>query len=106
MCPALGKGTDQVTVRVVLDGVFTRSIPTGAPVFHALSAPTDAEVADVLDQVYRRVRRLLRRRGRCVPKLSHGGPVVVMVVTGELATTRVVASDLIPKGAALTTTVK
>src|SRR2546425_11573975 len=49
---------------LVLDGVFTRSTPTGAPVFQALPAPTDAEVADVLDQVHRRVRRLLRRRGR------------------------------------------
>ena len=49
---------------IVLDGVFTRSTPTGAPVFQALPAPTDAEVADVLEQVHRRVRRLLRRRGR------------------------------------------
>jgi hypothetical protein len=39
-------------------------MPTGAPVFQALPAPTDAEVAEVLDQVHRRVRRLLRRRGR------------------------------------------
>ena len=49
---------------LVLDGVFARSTPTGAPVFQALPAPTDAEVAEVLDQVHRRVRRLLRRRGR------------------------------------------
>ena len=49
---------------LVLDGVFTRSAPTVAPVFHALTAPTDAEVAEVLDQIYSRVRRLLRRRGR------------------------------------------
>jgi hypothetical protein len=32
--------------------------------FHALTAPTDVEVAQVLNQVYRRVLRLLRRRGR------------------------------------------
>jgi hypothetical protein len=49
---------------LVLDGVFTRSQPTAAPVFHALPAPTDAEVADVLDHVYGRMRRRRRRRGR------------------------------------------
>jgi hypothetical protein len=49
---------------LVLDGVFTRARPTAAPVFQAQPAPTDAEVADVLDQVYRRVRRVLHRRGR------------------------------------------
>lgn len=49
---------------LVLDGVFTRSAPTAAPVFHDLPAPTDEEVAQVLERVHRRVRRLLRRRGR------------------------------------------
>jgi len=49
---------------LVLAGVFTRSMPTAAPVFHALPAPTDAEVAEVLGKFHRRVQRLLRRRGR------------------------------------------
>lgn len=35
----------------------------GSPA-RSFSGPTDAEVADVLDQVHHRVRRLLRRRGR------------------------------------------
>jgi hypothetical protein len=49
--PAL-RGAQNLNVHfrsLVLDGVFTRSQPTAAPVFHALPAPTDAEVADVLD---------------------------------------------------------
>jgi Putative transposase len=49
---------------LVLDGVFTRSTPTAAPVFHALPAPTDAKVAEVLGKFHHRVQRLLRRRGR------------------------------------------
>ena len=49
---------------LVLDGVFPRSPAAGAPGFQALPAPTDAEVAEVLDQGHRGVRRLLRRRGR------------------------------------------
>lgn len=49
----------------VLDGVFTPSTATEAPVFHALPAPSDDEVAEVLEQVHHhRVLRLLRRRGR------------------------------------------
>ena len=47
---------------LVLDGVFTRSMPTATPVFHALPAPTHAEVAEVLGKFHRRVQRLLRRR--------------------------------------------
>ncbi len=49
---------------LVPDGVFTRSAPTAAPVFHELPAPADEDVAQMLGQVHRRVRRLLRRRGR------------------------------------------
>ncbi|MGH7335396.1 MAG: transposase [Candidatus Rokuibacteriota bacterium] len=49
---------------LVLDGVFTRSAPTAAPVFQELPAPTDEEVARGLERVHRRVRRLLGRRGR------------------------------------------
>jgi hypothetical protein len=45
---------------LVLDGVFTRCTPTAVPVFRALPAPTDDDVAQVLEQVHHRVLGLLR----------------------------------------------
>ena len=36
----------------------------GSAIFHALPPPTDEEIAAVLEQVYARVQRLLRRWGR------------------------------------------
>jgi hypothetical protein len=47
---------------LALDGVFTRS-PAGRLMFHAACGPSDAEVAQVLATIGRRVGRLLRRRG-------------------------------------------
>jgi hypothetical protein len=47
---------------LVFDGVFSRT-PAGGLTFHPAFPPTDAEVAQVLDTIRRRVRRLLRRRG-------------------------------------------
>ena len=46
---------------LLLDGVYA-SGPAGAPRFHALPPPTDAEVARVVEQVARRIARLLERR--------------------------------------------
>lgn len=45
-----------------LDGVFTRSTPRGPRSSRCCRGRTAAEVAEVFDQVHRRVRRLLRRR--------------------------------------------
>ena len=60
---------------LVLDGVFTRPTPTGAPVFHALPAPTDEAIAQILEQVHDDVLRLLRRRGRLPEEPSPTDPV-------------------------------
>ena len=49
---------------LVLDGVYTRPGPTAPPRFHRTTAPTDAEIAELLTRLHRRVRRLLARRGR------------------------------------------
>ncbi len=46
---------------LALDGVFVRS-PAGRLAFHAACGPSDAEVAQVLGTIRRRVGRLLRRR--------------------------------------------
>jgi hypothetical protein len=47
---------------LALDGVFVRS-PAGRLAFHAAWGPSDAEVAEVLTTIRRRVGRLLRRLG-------------------------------------------
>jgi hypothetical protein len=47
---------------LVLDGVYTRS-ESGAPRFHPLAPPDDAEVARVVRQIARRLARLLESRG-------------------------------------------
>jgi hypothetical protein len=47
---------------LALDGVFARS-RAGRLVFHSANGPSDAEVAQVLATIRRRVERLLRRRG-------------------------------------------
>jgi hypothetical protein len=47
---------------LALDGVFVRSL-AGRLTFHAACGPSDAEVAEVLGAIRRRVGRLLRRRG-------------------------------------------
>ena len=48
---------------LVLDGVYTRPAPEAALVFHPLPAPTDEEIAKLLERVRAGVERLLRRRG-------------------------------------------
>ncbi|MGH7349633.1 MAG: transposase, partial [Candidatus Rokuibacteriota bacterium] len=47
---------------LVFDGVFSRT-SAGGLTFYPAFPPSDAEVAQVLDIIRRRVRRLLRRRG-------------------------------------------
>jgi len=47
---------------LALDGVFVRP-PAGRLAFHAACGPSDADVAQVLATIRRRVGRLLRRRG-------------------------------------------
>jgi hypothetical protein len=47
---------------LALDGVFVRS-PAGRLAFHPAYGPSDAEVAQVLGTIRRRVGRLLCRRG-------------------------------------------
>jgi Putative transposase len=49
---------------LVFDGVYTRATPTARPIFHRLSAPTDADITTLLTRLHRRVPRLLVRRGR------------------------------------------
>ena len=60
---------------LVLDGVFTRPTPTAAPVFHPLPAPTDEELAQIVEPVHPRVRSLRRRRGRMPEAPSPTDPV-------------------------------
>jgi hypothetical protein len=49
---------------LVLDGVYTRWSSSTVPIFHRMPPPTDEDVAALLVQLERRVRRLLIRRGR------------------------------------------
>ena len=60
---------------LVLDGVFSRPAPGAAPVFHPLPAPTDEEIAQILEQIHERVTRLLRRCGRLPEDPSPTDPV-------------------------------
>ena len=60
---------------LVLDGVFSRPTPGEAPVFHPLPAPTDEEIAQILEQIHERVTRLLRRCGRLPEDPSPTDPV-------------------------------
>jgi hypothetical protein len=39
---------------LVLDGVFSRPTPGEAPVFHPLPAPTDEEIAQIMDETHQR----------------------------------------------------
>jgi hypothetical protein len=48
---------------LALDGVYVRDT-SGAPVFHALPAPTENEVADVARRTAERVHKLLVHHGR------------------------------------------
>ena len=57
---------------LALDGVFVRC-PAGRLVFHPACGPSDAEVAQVLGTIRRRVGRLLRRRG-LEPEEDGGSP--------------------------------
>ncbi len=57
---------------LALDGVFVRS-PAERLTFHEARGPSDAEVAQVLGTIRRRVGRLLRRRG-LEPGEDGGGP--------------------------------
>ena len=60
---------------LVLDGVFSRPAPGAAPVFDPLPAPTDEEIAQILEQVHDRVTRLQRRCGRRPEEPSPTDPV-------------------------------
>jgi hypothetical protein len=60
---------------LVLDGVYTQPTPEGAPVFHALPPPTDAEIGTILERVHARVQKLLRRCGRLPEEPSPSDPV-------------------------------
>ena len=60
---------------LVLDGVFSRPAPGAAPVFHPLPAPTDEEIARILERIHDRVTRLLRRCGRLPDEPSPTDPV-------------------------------
>src|SRR5262245_19213217 len=60
---------------LVLDGVFSRPTPGAAPVFHPLPAPTDEEIAQILERIHDRVTRLLRRCGRLPEDPSPSDPV-------------------------------
>jgi hypothetical protein len=60
---------------LVLDGVFSPPTPGAAPVFHPLPAPTDEEIAQILEQIHDRVTRLLRRCGRLPEDPSPTDPV-------------------------------
>jgi hypothetical protein len=60
---------------LVLDGVYTRPTPEAVPVFHPLPAPTDDEVAKILERVHEQIQKLLRRRGRLPEDPSPPDPV-------------------------------
>ena len=60
---------------LVLDGVFSRPTPGAARVFHPLPAPTDEEIAQILEEIHERVTRLLRRCGRLPEDPSPTDPV-------------------------------
>jgi Transposase zinc-binding domain/Putative transposase len=64
---------------LVLDGVFSRPTPGAAPVFHPLPAPTDEEIAQILEQLHARVTRLLRRCGRLPEDPSPTDPVAAQM---------------------------
>jgi hypothetical protein len=49
---------------LVFDGVYTRTTSSARPRFHRLPPPTDADIAQVLRRLHRRVGQLLIRRGR------------------------------------------
>jgi hypothetical protein len=49
---------------IALDGVYVRDADSGAPVFHALPAPTEDEVAEVARRTAERVQKILVRHGR------------------------------------------
>ena len=59
---------------LLFDGVYTRASPTARPAFHRLPPPTDAEIAQLLTRLHRRVRRLLIRRGRWSDKEAGSDP--------------------------------
>jgi hypothetical protein len=48
---------------LLLDGVYTCASPFERPVFHALPAPTDEDVAELCRTIRNRTLRLLQRRG-------------------------------------------
>jgi hypothetical protein len=49
---------------LLFDGVYTRPSPTTRPRFYRLPPPTDADIAQLLRRLHRRVGRLLIRRRR------------------------------------------
>jgi hypothetical protein len=57
---------------LALDGVYVRDA-SGAPVFHALPAPTEEEVAEVARRTAERVEKLLLRHGRSLDPEQDGG---------------------------------
>ena len=59
---------------LMLDGVFAEG-DDGILELHAAEAPSDEEVAGLLATIYRRVRRLLARRGLGVDHVSDVDPL-------------------------------
>ena len=59
---------------LMLDGVFAKG-DDGILEFHAAEAPSDEEVARLLATIYRRVRRLLARRGLEVDHVPDADPL-------------------------------
>jgi hypothetical protein len=75
---------------LLFDGVYARASPTARPVFHRLPPPTDADIAELLTRVHRRVRRLLIRRGRWADAEAGSDPFA----TQEPLFARAVAASL------------
>src|SRR5262245_32341343 len=55
---------------LVLDGVFSPPAPGAAPVLNPLPAPTNEEIAHILEQIHVRVTRLRRRCGHLLEDMS------------------------------------
>ena len=67
---------------LMLDGVFAKG-DDGILEFHAAEAPSDEEVAGLLATIYRRVRRLLARRGLGVDHVPDVDPLAEEYARGR-----------------------
>jgi len=71
---------------VLLDGAYARDEDTGELTFHRVRPPSDEDVQALVDEVRRRVERLLRRRGllsESEPPDDAPAPRVPMVALGQ-----------------------